>query len=389
MREALVQSARDNFRQRFGYEPLLAAAPGRINIIGEHIDYNDGLVLPMAIDRYVICGLGRANPGRWRFWAIDQDDFVDVDSLEAIPLKGWQAYVVGMIREIQQLGHDLVGLDLVITGDVPVGSGLSSSAALEMSVVTVLDAATSAGITTLDKALLGQKVEHEYVGVRCGIMDQYASAFGREGHAILVDCQGLTHRYIPLVLKDHHFVLCNSGVDHALASSQYNVRRASCEDGWRIITAHYPSVRSFREVDASMLVACRAAMPVETYQRCAYVVAEMSRVNAVVTALEQQDLPTLGRLLREGHQGLSEAYEVSCIELDYLVEVACAYPGVLGARMMGGGFGGCTLNLVRDDVGEAFVEHLSQRYRERFDLDLETYSVQSSDGAGLLGSGLS
>ncbi|MCL4114380.1 UNVERIFIED_CONTAM: hypothetical protein GTU68_052316 [Idotea baltica] len=340
----------------------------------------------MAIDRYV-CAAAALNgtPDTFRVMAIDPGEKIEWQFDSSIEVRpDWLNYILGSIREWYVPGQSMGGVDLAFSGDIPAGAGLSSSAALEASTAIVLARLWSLQIKGKGLALHCQKVEQKYVGVQCGIMDQYASILGSMGMAIFLDCQSREHEYVPVHLEPYTFLLCNTGVSHSLASSQYNKRRESCELGLSHIKSKYPKIESWREVSLEMLDASAHLMDEETSKRCAHVVREISRVKAAVSALQLNDFIRLGKLMYQSHSDLSVNYEVSCPELDFLVGLTQSEDAILGSRMMGGGFGGCTINLIHADKTNAFLERASRAYQLAFGVDLQSYEVRSGTGAMLI-----
>lgn len=375
------------FFSQFGKIPeVISRAPGRINIIGEHIDYNDGFVLPVAIDKYItVCAARNNTPGHYRINAQDLNESVEwtVDKpLLSRPL--WLNYIYGTLVEWQNSDLSTKGIDLWFSGDIPTGAGLSSSAALEASAAIAIAKLWGLEIAPRNLALHCQMVEHNYVGVKCGIMDQYASVFGARQKAILLDCLSVEHEYLPLHMEDHLFLLCNTGVTHSLASSGYNDRRASCEKAIEIIKKADDSIENWRDVNIPFLSKIRPQLSEKEYRRSLHVVREISRVQAAAEALRKNDLKALGALMYRSHEDLSQNYEVSCPELDFLVEEARKESSILGARMMGGGFGGCTINLIAREEVSAFLERVRLTYHDRFGIELQSYVVESGNGAGIL-----
>jgi galactokinase len=304
------------------------------------------------------------------------------DSLEARPV--WLHYIYGTLAEWHGKGWSKGGLDIAFAGDVPQGAGLSSSAALEASAALAIGKCWQVELSQEQMARHCQKIEHQYAGVMCGIMDQYASIFGQVGQAILLDCRSVTHEYIPCDLGSYSFLLCNSGVSHSLASSQYNLRRQSCEAGLAMLSQQDGSIRSWRDVHLEQLAASEPAMDAITYRRCLHVIREIERVQLAAGALKKGDLITLGALMYASHEDLSKNYEVSCEELDFLVTLAKEDDAILGARMMGGGFGGCTINLIHTDKVPDFVMRAGAAYHQKYAIKLKTYAVQGGEGACLL-----
>jgi galactokinase len=351
------------FAQIFGESPRIFQAPGRVNLIGEHTDYNDGYVMPAAIG---FCTRVAIAPRRDHKLVVHSENFSEqlefnLDQLPARASRQWSDYIVGVAITLAQSGHPLVGANLLIDGDVPQGAGLSSSASIEVAVGYALLALTGEAIDLTDLALLCQKAENEFVGARCGIMDQFASSRGQESHVLLLDCRSLEYRLLPLG-EDARLVICNTMVRHSLASGEYNQRRAECEAGVRCFAGHMPGVRALRDVTAADLAKYESELPETILRRCRHVISENSRVLQAAAALERNDLATFGNLMRESHRSLRDDFEVSCPELDLMVELAEEAEGVYGARMMGGGFGGCTINLVHKDCVAAFKEHVRDGY---------------------------
>lgn len=383
----LQQRVKEAFVSHFGVSPqVMSRAPGRINIIGEHIDYNDGFVLPVAIDRYIVAAMAsNHSDSLCRVHAMDTGEVIQW-TFDNPPFDRpvWLAYIYGTIMEWHQAGLSRGGVDILFAGEIPMGAGLSSSAALEVCVATGLASLWSVNINMREMALHCQRVEQKYAGVNCGIMDQYASVYGKPGQAIFLDCQTIRHEYVPLKLGDYHFLLINSGVSHSLASSQYNLRRESCEKAMRILRDHFPLIRDWRAVRLEQLEILRESDNPLIYKRALHVVREIARVKQAHDALLKNDLFQLGSLMYQSHRDLSDLYEVSCVELDFLVEQAKHEPAVLGSRMMGGGFGGCTINLIRKDAIGGFVEKIQHRYGQQYGIIPECYMVGSGMGAGLI-----
>ncbi len=377
-----VRRLKTAFRKQFGISPTQCArAPGRVNLIGEHTDYNDGFVLPMAIDRDIWVAFAPRDDGQVRLWSVDfgQASAFALDVIVRDPSAPWSDYVRGVAWALREKGLALRGMDAVIQGTVPVGAGLSSSAALEVAAGLVLLAAAGQSIPRADLALACQRAENEFVGNRCGIMDQFVSALGRAGHALFLDCRSLEYAYVPLP-AGYRVVVANSMVRRALVDSAYNERRAQCEQAARAL-----GIRALRDADESALESARARMPEVVCRRARHVITENARVLRAVDAMRRGDAEEFGALMDASHKSLRDDYEVSCRELDALVEIARRLPGCLGARMTGAGFGGCTVNLVRADAVDAFVLALREAYRAATGLDAETYVCDAADGAGVFG----
>lgn len=370
----------------FGDAPThIVRSPGRINIIGEHTDYNEGFVLPTAIDKAIYVGVGKRNDAVIRLYAEDFEEYFEVALADIRPVdKGWPNYVLGVVNQLVLRGEAVGGFDMYIDGDVPLGAGLSSSAALECAAGFALNVLFDLEIDRVDIAKIGQLAEHTYAGVKCGIMDQFASVMSKAGHVVKLDCRDLSFSYKPLELGDYAILLLNTNVKHSLASTAYNDRRASCEEGVRLVQRHFPEVNSLRDVTLDMLEVHVKLVDLDMYTKCRFVVEENERLNSACDALEQGDLDRLGEQLFRAHEGLSKEYEVSCPELDFLVDYVRSFPEVIGARMMGGGFGGCTINLVKKSFQDLLVERLTPIYKERFNLDLTAIKVVPSNGTELL-----
>lgn len=363
-------------------------SPGRINLIGEHIDYNDGFVLPVAIDKYIYLTMDKN--GSKNLCTIRSKGFSDVLQIDLYDIKkdseGWHAYMIGVLSEIQKLtdGDGLKGFDCEIRSKVPMGSGVSSSAALECGLAYGLNELFGLGLDQWQMIRIGQHAEHHYVGTKCGIMDQFASVMGRKGHAMFLDCRSLEFEYVPIQLAPYRLLLLNTNVSHDLSTGEYNTRRAQCDDGLKLISDYFSIVPSFRNVSRKMLEETKNILGPLLHKRCSYVVEEMNRVLKAVKALKRNDFKALGSLMYETHDGLSAKYEVSCPELDFLVALAKTEPRILGARMMGGGFGGCTLNLIHEDAIVPFVKRASLLYRDAYNLELGYFEALASDGTALI-----
>ena len=351
-----------SFRQEFGEPAVVVRSPGRVNLIGEHTDYNHGFVLPAAVDRGIAMAVKARSDRRYVLHSLDLDRRLEGDVRELVPHpERWPNYLLGVVDQLQKSGNPLGGFELVYGGDLPIGAGISSSAALECGLAFSLNELFGLGLDRLTMAKLSQAAEHSFVGVKCGIMDQMASLMSRKDHVMMLDCHDLSCRFVPFVSPVKIF-LCDTQVERALAESGYNQRRSQCEAGVALLQKHAPDVHSLRDVSLELLDAHRAEFDAIVYRRCRYVIEENLRVIAACDALESDDLPALGRLMNKSQQGLSQAYEVSCPELDVLAEAAAALPGVLGARMMGAGFGGCTINLVEAGQEEAFVQGMAPAF---------------------------
>ncbi len=380
MQESKVKDA---FETLFRKDYRLFSAPGRINVIGEHTDYNDGFVLPAAIDKKIYLAICPAGDRSAHIVSVDFDDAVAFDVDGAQPdLPHWALYPYGVVRELQADGHEVGGFHAVFGGDIPTGAGLSSSAAIESAFAAALNELFTLNADRFTLAKTGQRAEHNYVGVRCGIMDQFASFFGKEDHVIRLDCRSLEHEYYPLQLKDYRLLLIDTQVKHSLASSAYNARRQQCEDGVEAVRERDPSVKSLRDTTLEMLDEHKPLLGEEVWKRCSYVVEENQRVLDACAALLRGDTEKLGALMFLSHRGLRDKYEVSCKELDLLVDAAEETEGIIGARMMGGGFGGCTINLVNRSALDAFRQKTSDAFFKAFGHHPLFYDVNTGDGAG-------
>ncbi len=373
----MKEKIRKDFKERFGTEGTLYASAGRINLIGEHTDYNGGVVFPGAIDKVIMAEIKPNGLRKVRVYSMDIAEYVEfgLDENDA-PVQGWARYVFGICREILKRGGKVNGFDAVFAGDVPLGAGLSSSAALESCFAFALnDLFNDNSIDKFELARIGQSTEHNYCGVNCGIMDQFASVFGRKGNLMRLDCRSMEYGYFPFNPADYRLVLVDSRVKHELKDSPYNRRRESCER-----VAGRLGLDTLRDATMEMLDGVKGDISAEDYSRAKFVIEEKERVLAVCDALEAGDYDTVGRKMYETHRGLSRDYEVSCVELDFLNDVAKEI-GVTGSRIMGGGFGGCTINLVRNDLHDIFIKEAVSRFREKYGHEPRIYDVVISDGA--------
>ena len=364
------------FTARYGEGATLFASPGRINLIGEHTDYNGGFVFPGAVDKGIVAAIRPNDTARVRLYSIDMDEEVIFGLEEADkPTPSWAHYIFGVCRETIKRGGQVGGFDAVFAGNVPLGAGMSSSAALESTFAFALNELFGCGFDRAELARIGQSTEHNYCGVKCGIMDQFASVFGKQGCLVRLDCRSMEHAYFPFDPQGYRLVLINSCVKHQLTGSPYNDRRLSCE---RVAQALGREL--LRGATPEELEAIRSQISEEDYRRARYVIGEEQRVLGVCEALEQGDYARVGRLMYETHWGLSRDYEVSCEELDLLAEIA-EQCGVTGSRMMGGGFGGCTINLVKEELYEPFIATAKQQFEARYGITPLVYEVVISDGA--------
>ncbi|MDE6134385.1 MAG: galactokinase [Muribaculaceae bacterium] len=373
----LQKTIDSTFEARFGGQGTVYASAGRINLIGEHTDYNGGFVFPGAIDKVIMAEIRPNDTDKVRVFSIDINDYAEFGLNEAdAPSQSWARYIFGVCREIIKRGGKVAGFDAVFAGNVPLGAGLSSSAALESCFAYALnDMFNGNTIDKFELARIGQSTEHNYCGVNCGIMDQFASVFGKKNHLMRLDCRSMEYEYFPFEPKGHTLVLVDSVVKHELADSPYNKRRQSCER-----VARRLNIETLRDATMEMLDAVKADITAEDYSRAKFVIEEKQRVLDVCDALVAGDYDTVGRCMYETHAGLSKDYEVSCEELDFLNEIA-KENGVTGSRIMGGGFGGCTINLVKTELLPSFIADAKKRFNEKYGHEPKVYEVIISDGA--------
>jgi galactokinase len=374
------------FASQFGVEPTyVVSSPGRINLIGEHVDYNSGFVLPAAIDKYMYVAVSERSDSAICMYAVDVNQSFQASLLEPLQHSnlGWPNYILGVIDALQIGGYRVNGFNILITGNIPVGAGVSSSAALECATVFAckqlfkLDIGKEAMVTT------AQLAENKFVGVNCGVMDQFASMFGKTDHVIKLDCADLSYTYFPFKLEGISIVLFDTFVKHSLASSEYNTRRAECETGLAAMHKQF-SIASFREATLPMLDAVATIITNKVYNRCKYVIEEIARIEAACTHLLAGEIAAFGARMYETHTGLSKLYEVSCPELDLIVENCSAEPAIIGARMMGGGFGGCVIALVQTNEVDAVYNRIDVVYEQTFGRSMGKYVMQIGDGTSLL-----
>lgn len=377
----MQKKIRVKFDELFKTEGSVFASPGRVNLIGEHTDYNGGFVFPGAIDKGMIAEIKPNGTDTIRAFSLDLNDYAEFGLEEKdAPEAGWAKYIFGVCREIIKRGGKVQGFDTVFAGDVPLGAGMSSSAALESTYAFALNELYKLGIDKFELAKIGQSTEHNYVGVNCGIMDQFASVFGKKGSLIRLDCRSLEYQYFPFNPEGYKLVLLDSVVKHELASSAYNKRRQSCENVVAAMQKNHPNVEFLRDATMDMLNEVKADVSEEDYMRAEYVIEEVQRVLDVSDALERGDYETVGQKMYETHHGMSKLYEVSCEELDFLNDIAKKC-GVTGSRVMGGGFGGCTINLVKEELYDAFIKEAFSAYKEKFGREPKMYDVVISDGS--------
>ncbi|WP_281634442.1 galactokinase [Flavobacterium luteolum] len=386
MNDILIQNTVAFFEKSFGSTPQKTVlSPGRINIIGEHIDYNDGYVLPAAIDKVICFAFEKNNTKTSKIIAIDLNEEFEIDLTQEVKLSDvvWTNYIRGVIKQLQDNGFSFDGFNCVFSSNIPVGSGLSSSAALECGMLFGIKSLFDLKIEKKDISLLGQKAEH-WVGINCGIMDQFSSVHGLENKVIQLDCNTLDFEYHNADFKDYSLILFDSNVKHSLFTSEYNTRRIECEEGLSIIKNHFPEVKTFRTATEEQVLSLKDKMTEKVFSRVHFVVKEINRVIKACEALDQGNIEQLGKLLFETHYGLSKEYEVSCEELDMLVDTAIEDDAIIGSRLMGGGFGGCTINLVKKGHENEVKRKFSKLYLDTFGIELKFYDVKISNGTTLL-----
>jgi len=381
----MVERIASTFKERFGSDPIVFRAPGRVNLIGEHTDYNNGYVMPAAINRYAYFAIKPNGLGLYRFHAADfrRDYTTPVYKIEPSSTH-WANYLLGVIAQMVAEGKDVPGFDCVFGGDVPIGAGMSSSAAVESGLAFALNHVYGFGYSRMQLAQIAQRAEHEYAGVKCGIMDQFASMHGMENHVLQLDCRSLEFEPFELNMDNHSIILVNTGVKHSLASSEYNRRRQECQTGVDILKKHNPSIQSLRDVTIDDLNKHKSEFSGKVWERCFYVVEENQRVINAGKALTQKDFELFGKLMYLSHYGLRDLYEVSCPELDKLVELTEKLDYVVGSRMMGGGFGGCTINLVENSHINEFTKTIAKNYKTPDGKIPQIITCVISNGAELL-----
>ena len=382
----LKEKITEIFQEKFSSRPALYFSPGRINLIGEHVDYNDGFVMPAAINKGIYYAVAQNGTNNIHFYSVDLDEQFSVEIHNIKKNEGWKNYVLGVVNEFLLSGKELRGFDCVFGGDIPIGAGMSSSAAVEGGLAFAMNEIFDCGLDRIGLAQLCQRAEHGFPSVQCGIMDQFANMMGKQGQVILLDCSDLSYQYFPLLLDGYKIVLLNSKVHHALADGEYNRRRQQCEEGMMILKSQM-IIYSFRDIGKwEDLLAYEGMMGTEVYNRCLYIVEEIARTKKAAAFLQQNNIVEFGKLMYATHEGLSNLYDVSCNELDFLVELARQDPAVIGARLMGGGFGGCTINIVKEEAVNIFIEQSEMAYKKQFNIDIEAYIVQTDDGTKRLDS---
>ncbi len=381
MSATLINNVKNTFIRTFKTDTLLIFSPGRINIIGEHTDYNKGFVFPAAINKGIVAAIQKSELDFSTAFALDLNSKIEFNLDKLKPLKEgrWENYVFGVVHEIQNKNKLIGNFNLVFKGNIPSGAGMSSSAALENSIVFGLNELFDLELSKHDMILISQKAEHNFVGVKCGIMDQYASMFGLKNHALLLDCRTIESQPYEIDFKDYQLMLINTNVKHSLSDTEYNDRRFACKSISKLL-----SVKALRDATEADLEKIIDKVTPANYQKALFVIQENSRTLKAAKAIEYGDLETLGSLIYQSHNGLSNQYKVSCHELDFLVDQAKANPNILGARMMGGGFGGCTINLIAKTQAEAFAEKVYKAYHREFNKTCSVYFIELSEGTHLV-----
>ena len=377
MNKKLVIQVKRSFQEQFETNPLVVFSPGRINLIGEHTDYNDGFSFPAAINKGIVLAISKSNSKESCVFAFNKNEIHKFETKHIKPLKngGWRNYMLGVVAELEVLGKEVESFNAVFAGNIPEGAGMSSSAALENGFVFGLNELFNLGLTKQEMILVSQKAEHNFAGVKCGIMDQYASMFGLKKSALLLDCRTIESQPYKIDFKDYKWMLINTNVKHDLSESEYNDRREVCERVSGLLRLNALRDASKKDIDR-----IKSDISEEDYQKTLYVINENLRVKQFSEAIKNDDIEALGDLLYQSHKGLSTKYKVSCKELDFLVDRAKENPNVLGSRMMGGGFGGCTINLVKKDAFKTFKKEISKKFKAAFEYDCDIYSVKLSGG---------
>lgn len=386
MSKELIDKIKSEFKRKFSSNPLLVSSPGRINLIGEHTDYNMGLVLPATINKYIIVALAESKKKNSEIYSLDFDETLKIDfnKLNKQEVGSWKNYLIGVVSGILNSGLQIENFNLIFGGNIPIGAGLSSSAALENGIVLGLNKLFNLGLSKNEIMNISIAAEHDFAGVDCGVMDQFANLNGKTGNAILLDCYDLSFQHIPLRLNEHQLLLINTNVKHQLSNSAYNKRKLECNTGLKILQNKYPQLKSLSNANIQQLNSVKEKLSLEVFKRCRFVIEENERVKSAKTALENHDWQSFGNLLFASHDGLSNLYEVSCVELDFLVEKAKENDSILGSRMIGGGFGGCTLNLIKKDATEKFVSMVDLEYQEKFGVSINPYSVTITNGTQII-----
>lgn len=383
------QGIKNVFINKFGDGGRIVTgmAPGRVNLMGEHTDYNEGFVFPMAID-FALQMVARLRTDQIvQVYSVDYEQVVSftvANPIEHDTQFLWSNYIRGVLWALGEIGIDLPGMEIAFGGNIPQGAGLSSSAALEVVTAIVTQALTGFKLEPSQLAVLCQRAENEFVGMKCGIMDQFISLMGQKGHALLLDCRSLQFQQVPMELGEYRILICHSGVKHSLVASEYNLRRQECDSGVRILQKRYEGIKALRDADLKALETCKKEMPPEVYRRCYHIISENERVIAGAKALQQGDLDRFGQLMNSSHESQRDFFEVSCPEVDLLVNIARKIPGVLGARITGGGFGGCTVNLVASQAIEEFTKNVLTKYQAQTRIEPRLYLSTPAAGARII-----
>jgi galactokinase len=379
------QEVQSKFNQLYKQKPIVVRAPGRINLIGEHTDYNDGFVMPAAINYDTVFAIAEATDGVSEVYSVKYDETfkVNLENPQPVESPAWVNYLLGVLKQFLMKGLSVKPFKCAFGGDVPLGAGLSSSASVECGFAFALNELNGHNLPKETMMYMAQWAEHNFAGVMCGIMDQFASMMGKKGHVIVLDCRSMEYHYSPINLPDHDIVLCDTKVKHSLVDSEYNSRRSECERGVAILSRHYPEVKSLRDVTEEMILKHKSELTGKMYDRCLYVVQEIRRVQEASADLKANHLDAFGQKMFATHEGLSKLYEVSCEELDFLVALAREFGSVVGARMMGGGFGGCTINIIPKSETNKFIAFASKAYQDKFGHDMASYIVSVEDGTGI------
>lgn len=373
------------FVETFNEEPVIVRSPGRINLIGEHTDYNMGYVLPAAINKAAYLAIKERNDDVIFIVAADlNESYTTTVGKCNYSDRGWPNYLICIVDQLLKINKKIKGFNAVISGDVPLGAGMSSSAAVECATIFALNHLFDLGLDQLEMVKLAQKGENEFVGVNCGIMDQFASVFGKKGHVVKLDCRSLAYEYVPFEIEGIKIVLFDSMVKHSLASSEYNVRTSQCSEGVSIIQKKYPEVKTLRDADIQMVEECLSQQSADIYHRCKFVVEENNRLLAACEDLKLNQIADFGQKMYETHFGLSELYEVSCPELDFIVSCAKKEPSILGARMMGGGFGGCVITLVKEADLDNVVKRIKDAYWNKMNIGMNVYITEIEEGTHII-----
>lgn len=368
------------FQEIFNQKPQIFYSPGRINLIGEHIDYNHGFVMPGAIDKGIWYAVAPNDSNNIHVYSADMDEELKISLHDIHKINGWQNYILGVVDQLQKRNYSFKGFNAMFGGNIPIGGGMSSSAAVECGLAVALNTVFNLKINRVDIALICQKAEHTYPGVNCGIMDMFASMMGVKDHVLLLDCDTLHYETLPFNMKDYSIVLINTKVHHELAGGEYNKRRKQCEEGLRILRSKYLGTHNFRDIKPEYVEEQKDLLGEEVYMRCLYVTQEIERTQQGAKFLKSGNMEGFGKLMYQTHEGLSKLYNVSCPELDFLVEEAKHFPEIIGARLMGGGFGGCTINIIQKDHVNSVTGKIMENYKRQFNINPEMYVVALSDG---------